>query len=140
MRVDRQGQRDFLGVGWRFPVATDPATGDIALSAYARDIKEAIRIILLTAPGERVMRPRFGCGIHDLVFEEMSTTVLFAVEAAVRDALTVYEPRIDLISVAVDPIGALDGVLLIAIDYRVRRTNQTDNLVYPFYFKESGAP
>ena len=57
-----------------------------------------------------------------------------------RDALTVYEPRIDLISVAVDPIGALDGVLLIVLDYRVRRTNQTDNLVYPFYFKESGAP
>ncbi|MDB5678530.1 GPW/gp25 family protein [Sphingomonas bacterium] len=138
--MDAQGQRDFLGVGWRFPVATDPANGDVALSGYGRDIKEAIRIILQTARGERVMRPRFGCGIHDLVFEEMSTTTLYAVEQAVRDALHTYEPRIELLGVKVDPIGALDGVLLVAIDYRVRRTNQTDNLVYPFYFKESGAP
>jgi len=138
--MDGQGHRDFLGIGWRFPVATDPATGDIALSAYGRDIKEAIRIILQTARGERVMRPRFGCGIHDLVFEEMSTTTLYAVEQSVRDALNTYEPRIELLSVKVDPIGALDGLLLVGIDYRVRRTNQTDNLVYPFYFKESGAP
>lgn len=138
--MDRQGQRDFLGIGWRFPVTTDPTTGDIALSAYARDIREAIRIILQTARGERMMRPRFGCGIHDLVFEEMSTTVLYAVEATVRDALTTYEPRIELTEVKIDPIDALNGTLLIAIDYRVRRTNQTDNLVYPFYFKESGQP
>ena len=131
-------QRDFLGIGWRYPVATDALTGDIALSRYDSDVKEAIRIILETKQGERVMRPRFGCGIHDLVFEEINATTLTAIEASVRDALVTYEPRIELLNVAVDPADALDGLLLVAIDYRLRRTNQEDNLVYPFYFKEGG--
>ena len=136
MRAD--DQRDFLGIGWRYPVATDPLSGDIALSSYDRDVREAIRIILETAPGERVMRPRFGCGIHDLVFEEINATTLAAIEASVRDALVSYEPRIELLDVTVDPSDALDGLLVISIDYRLRRTNQEDNLVYPFFFREGG--
>ena len=136
--MDLVRQRDFLGVGWSYPVATDPMTGDIALSEYERDVKEAIRIILETSRGERVMRPRFGCGIHDLVFEEMSATTLFAVEAAVREALTAYEARIELLGVGVDPFQAASGWLVVTIDYRVRRTNQVDNLVYPFLYNESG--
>ena len=131
-------QRDFLGVGLSYPVAIDPLRGDIQLSRYERDVKEAIRIVLETKRGERVMRPRFGCGIHDLVFEEMSSTVLFAVESSVREALITYEPRIDLQEVNVDPREAASGHLLISITYRLRRTNQDDNLVYPFYFIESG--
>jgi len=134
-----EDQRDFLGVGWRYPVATDPLTGDIALSRYDRDVKEAIKIVLETAPGERVMRPRFGCGIHDLVFEEINATTLTAIEASVRDALVTHEPRIELLNVTVDPRDALDGMLVIAIDYRLRRTNQEDNLVFPFFFREGGA-
>jgi uncharacterized protein len=130
--------RDFLGIGWRYPVATDPLKGDIALSSYDRDVKEAIRIIIETAPGERVMRPRFGCGIHDLVFEEINATTLAAIESTVREALITYEPRIELNEVTVDPSQALDGLLVIAIDYRLRRTNQEDNLVYPFFFREGG--
>ena len=136
MRAD--DHRDFLGIGWRYPVVTDPLKGDIALSRYDRDVKEAIRIILETSQGERVMRPRFGCGIHDLVFEEINATTLAAIEATVRDALIIYEPRIELLNVTVDPSDALDGLLVIAIDYRVRRTNQEDNLVYPFFFREGG--
>ncbi len=138
--MDNLRQRDFLGIGWSFPVALDPVGGDVALAAYERDVKEAIRIILHTAPGERAMRPDFGCGIHALVFEEMSTTTIHAVEATIRDALLAYEPRIELLGVSVDPFEALNGVLLVVIDYRIRRTNQTDNLVYPFYFREGGTP
>lgn len=138
--MDEVRQRDFLGVGWSFPTATDPASGDVSLSAYERDVKEAIRIILQTAPGERVMRPGFGCGIHDLVFAEINSTTMTAVENAVRDSIVAFEPRIELLDVRVDPLEALNGLLLIKIDYRVRRTNQTDNLVYPFYFKEGGVP
>src|SRR5436305_12978958 len=130
--------RDFLGIGWRYPVAVDPLTGDIALSSYDRDVREAIRIILETKQGERVMRPDFGCGIHDLVFEEINATTLTAIEASVRDALITYEPRIELMPVTVDPSDALDGLLVISIDYRLRRTNQEDNLVYPFFFREGG--
>jgi phage baseplate assembly protein W len=131
-------QRDFLGIGWSYPVATDPLKGDIQLSRYDRDVKEAIRIILETSKGERVMRPSFGCGIHDLVFEGFDATTLYAVEAAVREALIAYEPRIELLSVDVDPREALNGCLLIAINYRLRRTNQEDNLVYPFFYREGG--
>lgn len=131
-------QRDFLGIGWSYPVSTDPLVGDVSLSAYERDVKEAIRIILETGRGERVMRPRFGCGIHDLVFEEISATTLFAVESEVRSALDTYEPRIELTGVTVDPLQALNGMLVITIDYRIRRTNQVDNLVYPFFYKEGG--
>lgn len=130
-------ERDFLGVGWSYPVITDPLRGDIQLSRYERDVKEAIRIVIETSPGERVMRPRFGCGIHDLVFEEINATVLFAVETSVREALVTYEPRIELLAVDVDPGEALNGCLIISVHYRLRRTNQDDNLVYPFYFLES---
>jgi hypothetical protein len=131
-------QRDFLGIGWTYPVAIDPLRGDIALSRYERDIKEAIRIILETAPGERAMRPRFGCEIHALTFEEINATTLFAIEASVREALIAYEPRIEPISITVDPADALNGILLVAIQYRIRRTNQEDNLVYPFLYSEGG--
>ena len=136
MRAD--DHRDFLGIGWRYPVVTDPLKGDIALSRYDRDVKEAIRIILETSQGERVMRPRFGCGIHDLVFEEINATTIAAVESTVREALITYEPRIELNNVVIDPSDALDGLLVISIDYRLRRTNQEDNLVYPFFFREGG--
>lgn len=136
--MDLSDQRDFLGIGWSYPVATDPLSGDVAMSRYERDIKEAIRIILETAPGERVMRPRFGCGIHNLVFEEMSSTTLFAVQATVREALVTYEPRIELLEVSVDPLEALNGLLVLTVHYRVRRTNQVDNLVYPFFYREGG--
>ena len=130
--------RDFLGIGWRYPVVTDPLKGDIALSSYDRDVREAIRIIIETKQGERVMRPLFGCGIHDLVFEEINATTIAAVESTVREALITYEPRIELNNVTVDPSDALDGMLIISIDYRLRRTNQEDNLVYPFFFREGG--
>jgi uncharacterized protein len=138
--MDAVRQRDFLGIGWSYPVATDPMSGDVSLSQYERDVREAIRIILETARGERVMRPRFGCGIHDLVFEAIGATTLFAVEAAVREALTVFEPRIELLNVEVDPFQAMSGLLIVAISYRIHRTNQIDNLVYPFFFREGGQP
>jgi phage baseplate assembly protein W len=115
-------------------------SGDVSLSQYERDVREAILVILETARGERVMRPRFGCGIHDLVFESIGATTLFAVEAAVREALTTFEPRIELLSVEVDPFQAMSGLLIVAIGYRIHRTNQIDNLVYPFFFKEGGQP
>ena len=136
--MEARDQRDFLGVGWAYPVATDPLRGDIQMASYERDVREAIRIILETAPGERAMRPTFGCGIHQLVFEEINTATLTAVQASVREALTIWEPRIELEEVAVDPLQAAEGLLIVSIDYRVRDTNQLDNLVYPFFYTEGG--
>jgi Bacteriophage baseplate protein W len=126
----------FLGKGWAFPVTVDATTGKIAMAAYEQDIKEAIRIILSTSKGERVMRPDFGSGIHDLVFASMSTAVIGLLESDVREALTTWEPRIELLRVEVSTDEAHIGKLKVNIDYRVRETNREDNLVYPFYVRE----
>lgn len=128
--------KEFLGVGWKFPVQVEN-TGRIALSVFEQDIKEAIRIILSTAKGERVMRPDFGCGIHDLVFASINNTTIGLVESSVREALIRWEPRIELLSVKVSTAEAEVGKLLVGIDYRVRATNNQFNLVFPFYLTES---
>jgi phage baseplate assembly protein W len=127
--------KDFLGRGWKFPVGVD-ATGRIALSEYEDDISEALRIVLLTSKGERVMRPDFGANLHDFVFESMSATTIGRVQAAVTDALISWEPRIQVLSVDVEPEAGEIGKLLIGIEYRVRATNNRFNLVFPFYLKE----
>lgn len=132
--------KDFLGRGWAMPVDVDPGTGFIATAAYEEDIRQSIRIILETAPGERVMRPGFGCGIHDLVFETVDSTTIQRIRSEVEEALRRYEARIELIAVIVDEDATLEGKLLIELEYRVRRTNQVGNLVFPFYYREGGRP
>ncbi len=128
-------EKNFLGVGWKFPVKPDHER-KIAVSRYEEDIREAIRIILGTAKGERVMRPDFGCGIHDLVFTPINATTIATVENNVREGLLRWEPRIEMIKVEARDDKASEGKLLISIDYRVRITNNRFNLVYPFYLKE----
>jgi len=127
----------FLGRGWGFPVATD-AKGAIAGAAYDDSVREAIWIILGTAKGERLMRPDFGCGIHELVFERNTATTAGKVSEEVRDALLSFEPRIDLLDVQVE---ARDGgsVMQISVDFRVRATNNAFNLVFPFYLEQGAA-
>jgi uncharacterized protein len=127
--------KEFLGIGWKFPTSLD-SDGKIAMSEYETDIKEAIKIILGTAKGERVMRPDFGCGIHDFVFSPVNKATLSLVENTVREGLTFWEPRIELIKVEAIPEVSAEEKLLVSIDYRVRVTNNRFNLVYPFYLKE----
>jgi phage baseplate assembly protein W len=128
--------KEFLGRGWAFPPAVARDTGRILTTAYEEDVRQSIRIILETSKGERVMRPDFGCGIHDLVFGAISTALLRRVEREVEDALRQFEARIDLLDVRVNSVAAERGRLEVSIDYRVRSTNQPGNFVYPFYFKE----
>jgi phage baseplate assembly protein W len=127
--------REFLGRGWQFPIRVNPR-GGLSYSAAEQDIVEALWIILSTAPGERQMLPRFGCGIHDFVFAPNSASTRGSIGNAVRRGLTAFEPRIDLVDVRVDSAPGEPNKLLIRIDYRVRSTNAFHNLVYPFYLKE----
>jgi phage baseplate assembly protein W len=127
---------EFLGTGWAFPIGVSPA-GDIALASDAEDIRQAIRIILGTSPGERVMRPDFGAGLHALAFEPINTTTMALAKHHVEQALIRWEPRIDSIDVTVSEEARL-GRLMIDIAYRVRATNVFYNLVYPFYLMEGG--
>lgn len=127
---------EFLGTGWAFPIGTD-RSGGIALASDAEDIRQAIRIILGTSPGERVMRPDFGAGLYSLAFEPINTTTMALAKHHVEQALIRWEPRIDSITVKVTEEARL-GKLLIDIGYRVRATNVFYNLVYPFYLMEGG--
>jgi phage baseplate assembly protein W len=129
--------KEFLGRGWKFPLSMD-ADGQIAVSEYEEDIREAIGIILGTSKGERVMRPDFGCGIHDFVFEVLNTSTQTLITNSVKDALTQWEPRIQLIEVKVSTENINEGKLMINIDYKVRSTNNSFNLVYPFYLGGGG--
>lgn len=130
---------DFLGQGWKFPVGLDSSTGGIARSDADLGIEEAIWLILGTAKGERVMRPDFGCGIHELVFSMNNAATAGRVTEEVQDALVLWEPRIDVLSVAASTPDNQPETLLIAISYRVRATNNVFNLVYPFYLDQGAA-
>lgn len=123
---------DFIGRGISFPVRTD-ATGSVSLVDGDREIVESIRLILATAPGERPMRPEFGCAIHDLVFAPADSTTAGQIAYEVRMSLERWEPRIDLTDVVVDFAQADNGTLLIDIRYTLRNTNDPRNLVFPFY-------
>jgi hypothetical protein len=127
--------KDFLGVGWKYPVTTD-GNGKIAISRYEEDIKEAILIILLTAKGERLMRPDFGCGVNDYVFSSINSLNISRIENEVREALTLFEPRIEVLDIKTDTKEENNGKLMIEITYKVRATNTRFNLVYPFYLSE----
>lgn len=130
--------RAFLGVGWAFPPRID-GTGAIAEAVYEEDIREAISIILGTDPGERIMRPTFGAGLGEFVFEPVNVATVTRLQRQVREALVTWEPRIDVEDVTVTPQGAPPVVLLVELTYRVRATNARANLVYPFYLQEGPA-
>lgn len=128
---------DFLGRGWSYPVSTD-ATDDVSTSAGVTDVEESIRIVLGTAKGERVMRPDFGCGIHEYTFAAIDTSTLALVESTVEDALREWEPRIEVTSVDASTDRLENGRLDVHVAYRVRSTNDERNLVYPFYVDGEG--
>lgn len=129
--------KDFLGVGWKFPVSVDTNLL-FKVSKYEEDIKEAVWIILATSKGERVMRPDFGCGIHDFVFESISAATFELIKRSVHDALILWEPRVTVADVNVSTEEIDSGKLVIGIEYIVNATNNRFNLVYPFYLKEGG--
>jgi len=125
---------DFLGVGWSAP-ATLTAEGQIQLAQDDDAVSQSIWMILSTSPGERLMRPDFGCGIHDLVFAPNSARTIGRIVGEVQRALTDWEPRIDLLDIDVRSEPDQPNCLLIQINYRVRTTNNRFNLVYPFYLQ-----
>ena len=127
----------FIGRGWAFPLRVD-ATGGIALVAREQKIEEAIRLILGTSPGERPMRPEFGCRIHEHLFASADAETANAIGRDVRSALQRWEPRIDVIDVVVTFDGQDSALLYIDVRYSIRATNDRRNLVFPFYVIPGG--
>jgi uncharacterized protein len=149
---------EFYGVGWAFPIRTssgEPQRGDlpptlrptkpfdeerpIELAIEERAIRESILLIVGTTRGERVMRPTFGCGLHELVFEPNDGMTAARASSEIRESLVDWEPRIDVLDIQVGPDPDEENMLLISLDYRIRRTNTVHNLVYPFYLETAGA-
>jgi hypothetical protein len=125
---------EFLGSGWNFPVVLDKDK-QIALARAEESVRQSIWMILSTSPGERVMRPDFGCGLQDAVFGVNNAGTASAISGTVREALALWEPRIDVLDVYAAPDAANANLLLIEINYQVRSTNSRFNLVYPFYLE-----
>ncbi|RYG25203.1 baseplate protein [bacterium] len=131
MRLDRE----YLGVGWKFPIQTTP-DGKIAQAKEEQRIEESVYLILATSKGERAMKPEFGCGLQELVFAPNNASTRARVAFTVRQALVASEPRIDVMEVGVDATDEEPNLLLIRVDYRIRANNARGNLVYPFFVTE----
>jgi len=125
-----------LGRGWKFPVQIDSITGRVAMSEAEQDIKESIYIIVATALGERLVRPDFGCGIHELVFSSMNSATLGLFESRVREAIIRWESRVEITNLEVFTKEPAKGKLEINLSCMVRDTNTEFNLVFPFYLTE----
>jgi phage baseplate assembly protein W len=126
------GVPPFVGRGFAFPMRID-GSGGFAMESGAADIEKSMRVIIMTAPGERPMRPEFGCAIWDLLFEPINMNTLGRMELAVSEALSRWEPRAEILEVVVDPDESMVGAVRIAVSYRIASTNEERNLVLPFY-------
>lgn len=122
----------FIGRGFYWPMQVDH-TGSIRLTDGAADLDRSMAVVLATAPGERVMRPQFGCKIWDLLFEPVTANLLGLMAQAVREALAQWEPRVEVIDVRPVPADKDPTLIMINVTYRVKATNDRRNLVYPFY-------
>ncbi len=129
-------RKSFLGVGWKFPVDLDRRRG-IAMSQFEENIEESILVILGTSLGERLMRPDFGCAVHDLVFAPNNSNTHGLVIYYVTEALNKWEPRIQALKVDCDIDPQALNKVDTKVEYQVIATNNTYNLVYPFYLQKS---
>jgi phage baseplate assembly protein W len=130
-----QSAKTFLGNGLSFPLRTD-ARGGLALVSGSEDIEQAIRVILGTRPGERVMRPTFGCRANDLLFEPRSAATVSLLQEYIHEALLIWEPRIEVIAVNAIADDSNSGALLAEIEYQIKATHDTRSIVYPFYIED----
>lgn len=130
--------KDFLGNGWSFPPEFHKHADALAVKMVTEeeDIGESLRILLSTRPGERVMQPDYGCGLHTMVFEAIDESTVTELKDIIERAVLFYEPRITLENIDVDAEDELEGRLKIQLNYTVRTTNTRSNIVYPFYYLE----
>jgi phage baseplate assembly protein W len=129
-------QDDFLGRGWSFPPTFIASLQGVQMTEKIEDINKSLQILLTTRTGERVMQPKYGCNMDEMVFEPLSTSVKTLIKDKIRTAILYFEPRIDVIAIAMDTSNELEGEIIIEIEYVVRATNSRFNFVFPFYINE----
>lgn len=130
--------KSFLGRGWAFPPQFDRNNGvlELQMVSLEADIKESLAILLSTSPGERLMQPAYGCGLRDMVFDNIDASTITELKDTIERAILFFETRITLDDIEIDTSGAYDGLLNIHLNYTVKTTNSRSNIVYPFYFQE----
>ena len=133
---NKTGYSSFLGTGWSFPPEFNLATGALEMSEDEEDIQASLKILLGTTAGERMMHPKYGLNLQEMLFEPMNTTMQTLLKDRLKTVILVYEPRIDLLSVDLDTSNLSEGVLSLILSYNVRATNSRFNLVYPFYLND----
>lgn len=124
--------KEIIGSGWSFPPRIDPQ-GGLALTHDRNELVQSIYIILTTSPGQRVMRPTFGCRLHELVFAPNNTHTAAQARRFVEEAIGMWEPRVNVLQVDVYPDPKENNRLLIEIQYEVKANHDRRSLVYPFY-------
>lgn len=129
-------QDDFLGKGWSFPPTFDQGQKGVLMTEKVEDIQQSLQILLTTAVGERIMQPRYGCNMDEMVFEALDTTTKTIIKDKIRTAILFFEPRIDVVGIAMNAVNELEGDILIEIEYVVRATNSRFNFVFPYYINE----
>jgi len=128
-------QKSFLGTGWSFPPEFSSEKGGVRMTSDADDINRSLHILLTTMIGERVMQPRYGCDLHQFIFEPINTSMLTYMREVIRDAILYFEPRIKLIHLHLEPFEN-EGRIDITLEYEIKGTNSRFNFVYPFYQEE----
>ena len=131
-------EQSFLGVGWGFPPEFNNDNNTTLMTAGELDIKKSLEILLSTRLGERVMLPKYGCNLEELLFEPLDLTLKTYIKDLIKTAILYHEPRIDVLTIKIDPTNELQGEVLIHIEYMIRITNSRGNMVFPFY-KEEGS-
>jgi phage baseplate assembly protein W len=132
-----ENEQAFLGTGWSFPPEFKKITKSVIMISDEEDIKSSLEILLSTKIGERIMLPKYGCNMDELIFNPLNRTLKTFVSELVRTAILYHEPRIDVEKIDITQGDDLNGEVLVVLDYKIRATNSRTNMVYPFY-KEEG--
>jgi hypothetical protein len=133
-------EQDFLGTGWSFPPTFNRHSSSVVMSSDVQNIKESLWVLLSTSLGERLMLATYGTTLRDRVFDSLTETLINQIKSELMKAIVDWEPRIDVLSIAVQEEAPLQGLVTILIDFVVRSTNVRSNLVYPFYLTEATLP
>jgi len=128
--------KSFLGTGWTFPPEFNNKNAAVDRISDEEDIRSSLEILLSTRPGERVMQPKYGCNLDELLFEPLTTTFKTYLKDLIATAILYFEPRIDVNKIDMDETNELDGKVIISVEYTIRSTNSRFNFVFPYYKTE----
>jgi phage baseplate assembly protein W len=129
-------QNNFLGRGWSFPPTFNRQLKEVEMTEKVDDIEKSLQVLLTTTIGERLMQPRYGCNMEDLLFENVNTSTKTIIIDRIKTAILFFEPRIDAKKIELVTQNELEGEVLVQIEYIIPATNSRYNFVFPFYRNE----